>query len=92
MIGGSIHSSPCPASGSVRKSGEATANGWIAEQTSWTKPGRVSGAERAPPPIVSSASKTTTLQPACASTMAAARPFGPDPTTIASSLLATLLS
>ena len=32
---GSIISSPCAASGSVRRNGEPTASGWIAEHTSW---------------------------------------------------------
>ena len=39
------------------------------------------GAERAPPPRVGSASKTTTDQPAWARAVAAARPLGPLPTT-----------
>src|SRR5262245_54992988 len=37
-----------------------------------------------PPPIVGSASKTRTERPSRASAIAAARPFGPDPTTMAS--------
>ena len=53
----------------------------IAEQTSWTYPGRVSSAERAPPPIVSLASSTVTSQPRRARVMAAAKPLGPEPTT-----------
>src|SRR5580765_3286628 len=48
------------------------------------KPGSVSSADRAPPPIVSFASNTTTLHPACASTIAALNPFGPEPITTAS--------
>src|SRR5579872_3808908 len=56
----------------------------MAEQTSWTKPGRVSSIEREPPPMVSLASYTRTERPARAIVMAAARPFGPAPTTIAS--------
>src|SRR5207248_8642418 len=48
------------------------------------KPGKVSSAERAPPPIVAFASQTTTEHPARASVIAAARPFGPEPTTTAS--------
>lgn len=56
-----------------------------AEQMSWTKPGRVRAAERVAPPIVASASYTRTDRPARASVMAAARPFGPEPMTIASS-------
>ena len=51
MAGGSIHSSPCAASGRVRQNGDAIANGWTAEQMSWTKPGSVSSADRTPPPI-----------------------------------------
>src|SRR5436309_980338 len=42
-------------------------------------PGSVSSAERAPPPIVRSASKTITFLPARARTMAAARPTAPPP-------------
>ena len=84
--GGSIHSTPWSASGSVRKNGEATPSGWIAEQTSWTNPGSVSSAERAPPPTVSAASRTRTVSPACANTIAAASPFGPEPTTTASGM------
>src|SRR5271170_4059825 len=45
------------------------------------KPGRVSGSVRAAPPGWASASKTSTLSPACARTIAAARPLGPDPMT-----------
>ena len=62
----------------------ATAIGWIAEQTSWQKPGSVSSAVRIPPPTVSAASSTCTERPARASTIAAASPFGPAPTTTAS--------
>ena len=51
---------------------------------SWTKPGSVSSAERDPPPIVSAASSTRTERPARARAIAAARPFGPEPTTTAS--------
>src|SRR5262245_62277912 len=54
---------------------------------SCVKPGSVSPAERHPPPIVSAASKTTTLRPVCAMTMAAASPLGPDPTTTASGVI-----
>jgi hypothetical protein len=42
---------------------------------------------RVPPPIVSCASTTRTERPAWASVIAAARPFGPAPTTTASSSL-----
>src|ERR671925_1030507 len=48
------------------------------------KPGRVSSAERHPPPTVFSPSSTTTRRPACARAIAAASPFGPEPTTNAS--------
>src|SRR5688572_24911816 len=51
------------------------------------KPGHVNSAERHPPPIVSADSKTTTLRPVCAMAMAAARPFGPAPTTMASTFI-----
>jgi hypothetical protein len=70
--------------GRVVKNGEAAASGWTAEQTSCKKPGSVSSAERAPPPIVAFASQTKTEQPARASVIAAARPFGPEPTMTAS--------
>src|SRR5579859_1325651 len=56
----------------------------MAEQTSCTKPGRVSSIEREPPPIVSLASYTMTDLPARAMVIAAARPFGPAPITTAS--------
>src|SRR5262249_39379384 len=68
---------------SDRKSGEARASGWIDEQTSWTKPGSVSSAERRPPPSCGSASCTSTSNPARASVIAAASPFGPEPITTA---------
>src|ERR1700680_2874415 len=47
-------------------------------------PGSVVSADRAPPPGVLFASSTTTLHPACARTIAALRPFGPEPMTMAS--------
>src|SRR5690242_17220678 len=50
-------------------------------------PGRVSSAERVPPPTSSAASYMRTDRPARASSIAAASPLGPAPTTIASSLL-----
>lgn len=56
----------------------------MAEQTSCTKPGKVSAAERAPPPGSGCASRTSTLRPARARTIAAASPLGPAPTTTAS--------
>jgi hypothetical protein len=58
--------------------------GYAAEQISWTNPGRVSSAERAPPPIVVEASSTVTLRPVRASMIAAVSPFGPEPITTAS--------
>src|SRR5437016_512427 len=54
------------------------------------KPGWVSSAEREPPPIVSRASTTQTEQPSRAISMAAARPFGPEPTTTASNSIVVL--
>src|SRR5579863_8519345 len=51
---------------------------------SCTKPGKVSSIEREPPPMVSFASNTITDRPVRAIVMAAARPFGPPPTTTAS--------
>ena len=86
---GWIHSRPCFSSGSVRQNGDATAIGWIAEQTSCRYPGSVSSAVRAPPPGVSAASNTATDRPACASAIAAESPFGPAPTTAASKLSPT---
>src|SRR5688500_9446312 len=81
---GWIHSSPCLSSGSPLKKGDMTASGWMAEQTSWTKPGSVRAAERAPPPMSWLASYTATEWPARAIWMAAARPLGPAPMTTAS--------
>ena len=48
-------------------------------------PGSVSSSVRQPPPGVDAPSKTSTESPARASVSAAASPFGPDPTTTASS-------
>src|SRR5260370_13503209 len=48
------------------------------------KPGSVSFSERVPPPMLGAASMTSTDLPARAKVIAAARPFGPDPITIAS--------
>ncbi len=56
----------------------------MAEQMSWRKPGRVTSAVRAPPPMVALASITSTRRPARPRVMAAASPLGPDPTTTAS--------
>jgi len=52
----------------------------MAEQISWRKPGSVSSSVRAPPPMVSFASRTMTENPSRARRMAAASPFGPEPT------------
>src|SRR5213083_1886982 len=57
---------------------------------SCTNPGNVSSAERAPPRRVAFASQTSTEHPARASVIAAARPFGPDPTITPSYSWATL--
>ena len=57
---GWIQRRPCALEGRLGMNGAPTASGWIAEQTSWTKPGSVSSAERAPPPTVSPASKSST--------------------------------
>ncbi len=64
--------------------GEANASGWTAEPRSLTKPSPTSGAERVAPPGSGAASRTTTDRPVLATVMAAARPFGPDPTTTTS--------
>src|SRR5436309_3203333 len=48
------------------------------------KPGNVSSAERRPPPTVVAPSRTVTERPARARQIAAASPFGPAPTTTAS--------
>src|SRR6266850_7154511 len=74
------------------KNGDAAAIGWNAEHTSWTKPGRVSAAERVPPPISSFASYTVTDRPERAIAIAAAKPFGPAPTTTASGMLSRTIA
>ena len=53
---GWTHSRPCAASGNCSKHGEHTARGCTAEQISWTNPGSVNSADRAPPPIVAAPS------------------------------------
>ena len=75
-----------PARGEVDRSEErrGEVSGRIVEQTSCRNPGSVSSAVRVPPPAVGAASYTRTERPARASVMAAARPLGPAPTTIAS--------
>src|SRR5688572_8644584 len=55
----------------------------MAEQWSCSRPGRIASLDRVPPPISSAASRTVTCTPARARTMAAARPLGPPPTTVA---------
>src|SRR5437867_2797817 len=70
--------------GSCLKKCDAAPSGWMAEQTSWTNPGSVSSADLEPPPTVAAASSTSTERPDRAISTAAARPFGPDPTTTAS--------
>ncbi len=52
------------------------------------KPGSVTSSVRSPPPGRSAASSTTTFQPASASATAATSPFGPEPTTTASTSVA----
>src|ERR687898_3152300 len=47
-------------------------------------PGRVNASDRTAPPGSLAPSRTSTERPALASTIAAARPFGPAPTTMAS--------
>src|SRR5579883_382465 len=51
------HSRPNRQSAKPTNAGEPSANGCTTEQISWTKPGSVSSAERAPPPMIGSASK-----------------------------------
>ena len=80
---GQAHSSPWRSRSRPLSAGESTTRGWVAEQSSWTRPGRVSSLLLAPPPIVVAASRTVTPTPARASVAAQARPFGPAPTTIA---------
>src|ERR1700694_1600142 len=54
---------------------------------SWMNPGSGSASDRAPPPMADSASSSRTDLPAPVRTMAAASPFGPAPTTMASTRL-----
>lgn len=66
------------------KNGEANANGWIAEQTSWDTRrtrGRAAFGHRRQ---ACSASNTRTVRPARAQVTAAASPLGPLPTTVMS--------
>src|SRR5579862_1037503 len=62
----------------------------MADPKSCTNPGCVKGMLRTAPPGVGCASKTSTASPAWASTIAPARPFGPDPTMHALEFLATI--
>lgn len=80
------HSRPYLSSGRARNAGELMPSGCAAEHGSWRKPGRVSSSVRAPPPTVPRASKTATEKPRRASSTAAVSPFGPAPTTTASSI------
>src|SRR5579859_7497076 len=64
----------------------------MADPKSWTNLGSVNGMLRTAPPAVGWASNTSTCNPAWASTIAAARPFGPEPTTHALDLFGTILS
>ena len=82
---GSIRGRARPAAGTGRTA-SASASGWTAEQTSWTKPGSVSSAERgAAADACRRPRRPGPTRPARASVIAAARPFGPEPTTTASS-------
>src|SRR5437867_903292 len=77
---GSTQSTPRAAQ---RKKGESRPIGWIAEQRSCRKPGNVNSAVRTPPPACGAASCTSTSSPARTSVSAPARPFGPEPITMA---------
>ena len=83
-MSGWTSSRPCRPRSAAWKNGDTAVRGWTAEHTSWTKPGRVSAALRVPPPMVSAPSRTSTERPAAAHVMAAASPFGPEPTTTTS--------
>jgi hypothetical protein len=80
---GQLQRSPYFSRFSARRTGEAAPVGWNAEHSSCSRPGTVSCALRAPPPIRSAASITVTATPAWASVTAPTRPFGPEPTTTA---------
>ena len=84
LYGGSTQRRPCRARSRPAKNGEVLPKGWIALHTSWMTPGSVRSAERMPPPTASARSRSVTGRPARASSIAAARPFGPPPTTTAS--------
>ena len=61
--------------------GEAAAAGYTDENVSWRKPGSVSSSVATAPPARSDASSTSTRHPERAISIAAAKPFGPEPTT-----------
>ena len=81
---GCANLTPLAAGSKRRKNGDASASGCAAEHTSCRKPGSVSSSVRQPPPGLAAPSITCTRSPAAASVTAAARPFGPLPTTMAS--------
>src|SRR5262249_18337112 len=74
-------------SGKELKKGDSAAMGWVAEQTSCKKSGKVSSSARAPPPRRSDPSSTQTESPARPSSTAALSPFGPPPTITASNFV-----
>ena len=84
--GGSTQLRPCRSRSVSAKNGDVRPNGCTALQTSWTNPGSVSSADRAPPPTWSARSSTVTAWPARAIVIAAASPFGPLPMTTASGM------
>ena len=65
--------------GKRRKNGEPTPRGWIAEQTSWTKPGRVSSVGAQATADRSAASSTSTDRPARARSWRRPARSGPSP-------------
>ena len=80
---GQAHSRPWRSRPSEVSDGAPGAIGCAAEQSSCSRPGRVSSLVRVPPPIVSAASITVTDTPRVASAAAQARPLGPAPTMMA---------
>ena len=78
------HRKPYRSSSSSRRTGDATPSGKNALHWSLRKPGWVDSRVWTPPPGTSVASRTTTSQPASASTLAATSPLGPAPMTTAS--------
>ena len=75
---------PSRARSTAANAGEAVASGCAVEQMSCRNPGSVTSSVRNPPPGWDAASRTSTRQPTCARATAANSPFGPDPTTTAS--------